>query len=95
MCAGTAEDTRPTVETNDHVNDDTRVDANHRASESDEFDYEDLRSEFRYEPREGDTTGAELEAELLHPGPAAGPYYMPYPYDDSSTSQFPPYSRDQ
>ena len=95
MCAGTAEDTHPTVETDDQVHDDTGVDANHRASESDEFDYEDLRSEFRYEPREGDTTGAELEAELLHPGPAAGPYYMPYPYDDSSTSQFPPYSRDQ
>jgi hypothetical protein len=89
MCVGTAEDPHLTV------HHDAGGDASRRASESDESDYVDLRSEFRYVPREGDTTGAELEAELLHPGPAAGPYYMPYPYDDSSNSQLPPYSRDQ
>ena len=95
MCAGTSEDAHPTVEADDQINDDTGGDDSHRATESDESDYGDLRPEFRYEPREGDTTGAELETELLHPGITPGPYYMPYPYDDSSTSQFPPYSRDQ
>ncbi|PWA38478.1 hypothetical protein CTI12_AA581380 [Artemisia annua] len=86
---GTAEDPHPTVGTDDQVRDDAGGDASCRASESDESDYGDLHSEFRYEPREGDTTGAELEAEFFHPGP----YYVAYPYDDSSTSQFPPYTR--
>ncbi|GKF89056.1 hypothetical protein Tco_0263019, partial [Tanacetum coccineum] len=81
---GISEDASPHVQEAAPAPDAQPLDADEIASDGNVDPY--------YEARVGNTAGDVLERDLLPIVP--GPYYIPYPYDEGSGSESPPYTKD-